>query len=59
VNDLEGATLWLHAHAAALAAALGDVIANHPEPAGTVVIRTLGTVVVAWVIFKIVKKVGK
>ena len=57
MNTVDNALVWLHVHATALFAYIAGVIANRPEPAGQVVIRTLATVVVIWVAIKIVKKV--
>lgn len=50
---------WLHTLPGALLANLGDMVANHPEPARSTVIYTLVTVALAWAIFKIVKAVSK
>ena len=59
MHDLTAAAGWLHAHAVSLGGAIGNVIGNRPEPAGVVVIRTLGAVFAAWLVLKLVKKVGK
>jgi hypothetical protein len=50
---------WLHTQLSALLANLGDMVANHPEPARSTVIYTVVTVALAWAIVKIVKAVGK
>ncbi len=57
MTTAQGALVWLHVHVGELFAYIGNVIANRPEPAGQVVLRTLGTVAAAWIVIKIVKKV--
>lgn len=49
---------WLTTQGNPLLANLADLAANRPEPARQVIVCTVATAVVAWVIFMILRKVS-
>lgn len=57
--NFDGILPWLQAQLSAVVANLGDVVANHPEPARSTVIYTLVTLALAMAVLKIVKGVSK
>jgi hypothetical protein len=57
--NFDGILAWLHTQMSALLANLGDMVANHPEPARSTVIYTVVTVALAWAVVKIIKAVSK
>jgi hypothetical protein len=57
--NFDGILTWLHTQISALLANLGDMVANHPEPARSTVIYTVVTVALAWAVVKIGKAVSK
>lgn len=58
-SSIQGVLTLLKAQMQALVANFSDVAANRPAPARQVLISTLVTVGVIWLVFKIIKKSSK